>query len=109
MGCSSPSRIRGRLLENELEHLALASKPVDINEIVPSLGFVLKTRRLDDTKVFINICHHPNLCQLYTIPLIESKDKHGTSCLIYSCVLPTREYQKIEADSDARNKVMPFP
>jgi hypothetical protein len=108
--CSSLSPILRERKQKELQlindpkHLSIRSNR-SIRGITPYIGFVVKTRKPNNSKAFINIFFHPYLKKMYPIPGLESYDKSGDKCVVFGVVVPSSDYNKSGVDSTIRNKV----
>ena len=88
--------------------------------VTPLAGFVMKTKRdSDGRKVFINVCHSPDLqapslkkkldaegneqegtnIPLALGPVAEDVDKAGVLSLVYDCIVNTKVIEDAEADA----------
>ncbi len=65
---------------------ALSPDIVDNSLVTPLAGFVMKSRRSDGTKVFINVCSHTSIAKgFFAAPVgpVEIQDKDGSLSLVY--------------------------
>jgi len=66
----------------------VASDPEGSHRVMPTPGFVIKTKRLSDgTKVFLNICHSPLVSKLVTGAARVSLDKEQKECVAYDAMV----------------------
>lgn len=75
-------------------------------EIFPTPGFIIKTRRMasnhsaNEVKVFINVCHSPNVSKMFIPPSGVTLDKAGTESVVYMAVLTETKYKQMEETKD---------
>ena len=74
--------------QNQLNHFTTrASNISNGNGINPHVGFVIKTKCKDNTKVFINLFYHELVKGMCLISGSKSVDKKGKSCFIYGVIV----------------------
>lgn len=78
---------------------------VSADSVSPHVWFVVKTRREDKTKIFINLFYHENVKEMYPIELSKSWDKKGEVCLVYGAVVSRATYMDAERDTKFCNSV----
>ena len=106
MGCCySSSNSQGSQLKDSHFNHSRVDKPA-WDEINPEIGFVIKSRRDDQSKVFINIFFHSMLKRLMTLPLMECKDKTGQTCEVYGVIVPLQVFTKSAKNGTYRDKVI---
>ena len=100
--CSSSSKDKNGIDGAHLNH---SRNQPSWDEINPDIGFVIKTRREDQSKVFINIFFNNMLKRIVTIPLLTCNDKAGQSCEVYGVVVPLQIFTKSAKNGTYRDKV----
>lgn len=108
--------------KNLVQSLAAESPDTKTKPIKPSPGFCIKLRATDGSKLFINICHTPELPEpqeisekeliqilesddptSYRVPLSlglphEELDKGGNSCKAFDVIINDKFFRKIESN-----------
>ena len=80
-----------------------AALVVDDKHFQAEIGFVIKSRKSDDAKVFINVFHHSSV--LYIVSGDKGKfssDRVGEQCLTYDVVINTAVNKICSTNDDAR-------
>jgi len=84
---------------NQISPFSSRGANVSADSVTPHVWFVLKTRRDDKTKIFINLFYHEFVKDMYPIELSKSWDKKGEICLVYGVVVPRATYLTAEKDT----------
>jgi hypothetical protein len=84
-------------------HIAL--RRGSLSKILPEVGFVLKARRSNNSKVFINVFYSVKVHRIVPIPKSVSRDKQGESADVYGVVLPHGKFIK-SVDGEAKDTVV---
>ena len=103
--CQSTPTIKDVAKETELKLKHQKRDPIDDGCVTPRIGYVVKSRRKDNTKVFINITYHEYIKGTFILPLTESVDKNLQKCLVYSILVANTLYLECLKDKNARDKV----
>ena len=90
---------------NQASPFSTRGSNIPADSVTPHVWFVIKTRRDDKTKIFINLFYHEFIKSIYPIELSKSWDKKGDLCLVYGVVLPRATYMTAEKDSKVCNTV----
>lgn len=101
-------RSRSGSQSSEASHYSTRRGNIAADGITPNVGFVIKTRRHDKTKIFINLYYHPFLKEMFPLPLTESWDKKGELCYVYGVIVPHATYTASGRDVKTRNTVRFF-
>lgn len=112
---ASPSSIQHPLLSEQTEQIILkgndSNQPqTEQNELsstlVPLIGFVIKCRTNNESKVFINIFHHPSVVTITNCSGPKSvTDKSGNICMAYDVIVPHAEFIACTHDELLRQQV----
>ena len=98
MGCSSSTEA--------VDGLAPSGVAVDSNAVVdtitPAIGFVLKTKKSDDAKVFVNVFHFSSVLYIISTDPKIAADKGGGHCLTYDVAINTAVAMICGNSEDAR-------
>lgn len=83
------------------------AEPVKLSDVfIPEIGYVLKTKKQDDAKVFINVFHHS--CVLYIVAADSPKssaDKAGEPTLTYDVAINTAVFTICANNDDSKELV----
>jgi len=80
----------------------------DVAEFTPFEGYVIKTKKLDDSKVFVNVFHHESVEYiLYGKPKLAT-NKGDEKCLTYDVVINTGVCEKCANDESIKPYVSIF-
>lgn len=111
MGCCTSKSTKALAVEDNALNtkFAIRRESVTADGITPNVGFVLKTWRHDNTKIFINMFYHPFLKSMYPIAMEETMDKKGRRCFVYGVQVPSLMYTESGRDINVRNKVSILP
>lgn len=94
------------------EEAVVVAAPAPVKESPPpthftaEIGFVVKSRMDDESKVFVNVFHHSSV--LYIATTLAEKfttDKSGGSTLTYDVVINTAVFTICSADDDSKEYV----
>lgn len=83
-----------------------AQAPLDENHFASEIGFVIKTKKPGDQKVFINVFHHS--CVLYVVTAEKPKfstDRSGDPCLTYDCVISSAVQTMCSTNDEVKSYV----
>jgi hypothetical protein len=73
--------------------------------VTPIAGFVMKSKRSNGEKVFVNVCCHESIASdkdIHVSEAKEAKDKNGGSSPVYDVVIATSLMQEIQKDAELR-------
>jgi hypothetical protein len=76
--------------------------------VTPLVGFVLKTKRTDQSKVFVNVMYHGVVLSMLSAPARTSSDKKGGQCEAYDIIVPRQIYYDAVKDEMFRDQVNIF-
>ena len=83
--------------------------PVDENHFLSEIGFVVKTKKPGDVKVFINVFHHSSVLYVVTGEKPKfSTDRSGDPCLTYDCVINSAVQTICSTNDEAKSYVSIF-
>lgn len=77
------------------------------NAIIPLIGFVIKLKKIDDSKVFINVFHHDAMSMdtIHVCPPKKSTDKKGEEADLYDTVIATSLFSTSVVSDDEKMKL----
>ena len=102
--CTSSGKINRKPGEIQLDHITLRKNGTP-ECITPNVGFVIKSKRSDGSKVFINIYYHIYIREKYPLPLENAFDKSGANCEVYGVVFPQVAFINSGKNAITRDKV----
>ena len=80
-------------------------RPPELRTLGCQPGFVVKTKRSHNSKVFINIYSHDRVTENYFRPLTMCEDSKGEICRRYEVVLPKFRLIECSNSEESRNEV----
>lgn len=106
MGCTQSSGTSTAVADPQHpDDAPVSSQPaenVGSDFLLPECGFVVKTKRADNMKAFVNVFHHSSVLYLLTFPARIAADKAGEDCVTYDVVINTAVFTICVADNEAK-------
>jgi hypothetical protein len=67
--------------------------------LLPVDGYVIKTKHTGtESKVFVNVFHHPEIVNMIAAPVKSVQDKQGQDCDLYDVIIPDSTFTEVQGD-----------